>query len=480
MLFSIAVTLLFLSFFASVVFTGFLRDVAKKKNFLIDIPNKSRKFHFRPTPLVGGIAIHASMLLSTLLMLFLVDYKYDFKIEGFDWLPSSISKISEKGYSQKLSIVNDEGEGEESYRINLTSQDAELDEALSFNASIGSAKDAQLIITPLSNKTFQVLMPDGVSKSFELTEDGVTEVGLSGEPLSLPINVQNSSASLYPLSSFTVALFLVAILLQIFTLVDDAYGVRPAKRLLGQSIGALAVIILGNIYITSLQISILGISLQLGFWGIPFTVVAVVGIINAFNMIDGINGLCAGLALVAIGALQVASGFNVSNYSLVIAMGSIIGFLFYNLGFLGTKRRVFLGDNGSTFLGFLVAWTCINYSQGEANLIMPVTCLWIVAIPLLDCIGVMVYRVMRGILPFDAGRDHIHHKLQTYLGSSFKALTFLCGMGVSLASIGIIIEKTTQSSEISLLIFLGVAACYYFGSNYISTKILTNNTTADV
>ena len=480
MLFSIAVTLLFLSFFASVVFTGFLRDVAKKKNFLIDVPNKSRKFHFRPTPLVGGIAIHASMLLSTLLMLFLVDYKYDFKIEGFDWLPSSISKISEKGYSQKLSIVNDEGEGEESYRINLTSQDAELDEALSFNASIGSAEDAQLIITPLSNKTFQVLMPDGVSKSFELTEDGVTEVGLSGEPLSLPINVQNSSASLYPLSSFTAALFLVAILLQIFTLVDDAYGVRPAKRLLGQSIGALAVIILGNIYITSLQISILGISLQLGFWGIPFTVVAVVGIINAFNMIDGINGLCAGLALVAIGALQVASGFNVSNYSLVIAMGSIIGFLFYNLGFLGTKRRVFLGDNGSTFLGFLVAWTCINYSQGEANLIMPVTCLWIVAIPLLDCLGVIAGRLSKGILPSDAGRDHIHHKLQAYLGSSFKALIFLCGMGVSLASIGIIIEKTTQSSEISLLIFLGVAACYYFGSNYISTKILTNNTTADV
>jgi hypothetical protein len=88
--------------------------------------------------------------------------------------------------------------------------------------------------------------------------------------------------------------------------------------------------------------------------------------------------------------------------------------------------------------------------------------------------------VMRGILPFDAGRDHIHHKLQAYLGSSFKALIFLCGMGVSLALIGIIIEKTTQSSEISLLIFLGVAACYYFGSNYISTRILTNNTTADV
>ncbi|MDC0891157.1 MraY family glycosyltransferase [Gammaproteobacteria bacterium] len=480
MLFSIAVTLLFLSFFASVVFTGFLRDIAKKKNFLIDIPNKSRKFHFRPTPLVGGIAIHASMLLSTLLMLFLVDYKYDFKIEGLDWLSNSSSKISEIGYSQKLSIVNDQGEGQESYRINLTTQDTPLNEPLSYDVRIGSSEDDQLQITQINKKTFQVLMANGDSKSFELSGDGVIEVGSGGEPLSQPINVQNSSAGLYSFSSFTAAFILIAISLQIFTLIDDAFKIRPIKRLLGQSIAALAVIIFGNVFITSLEISMLGSTFQLGSWGILFTVFAVVGIVNAFNMIDGINGLCAGLALIAIGALQVASGFNVSNYSLVIAMGSIIGFLFYNLGFLGNKRRVFLGDNGSTFLGFLVAWTCINYSQGETSLIMPVTCLWIVAIPLLDCIGVMAYRVMKGILPFDAGRDHIHHKLQTYLGSSFKTLICLSGMGIFLASIGIIIEKTTQSSEISLLIFLGVAACYYFGSNYISTKILTNNTTADV
>ncbi|MBT6392823.1 MAG: undecaprenyl/decaprenyl-phosphate alpha-N-acetylglucosaminyl 1-phosphate transferase, partial [Nitrosomonadales bacterium] len=463
MLFSIAVTLLFLSFFASVVFTGFLRDIAKKKNFLIDIPNKSRKFHFRPTPLVGGIAIHASMLLSTLLMLFLVDYKYDFKIEGLDWLPNSSSKISEIGYSQKLSIVNDQGEGQESFRINLTTQDTPLNEPLSYDVRIGSSEDDQLQITQINKKTFQVLMANGDSKSFELSGDGVIEVGSGGEPLSQPINVQNSSAGLYSFSSFTAAFIVIAISLQIFTLIDDAFKIRPIKRLLGQSIAALAVIIFGNVFITSLEISMLGSTFQLGSWGILFTVFAVVGIVNAFNMIDGINGLCAGLALIAIGALQVASGFNVSNYSLVIAMGSIIGFLFYNLGFLGNKRRVFLGDNGSTFLGFLVAWTCINYSQGEASLIMPVTCLWIVAIPLLDCIGVMAYRVMKGILPFYPGRDHIHHKLQTYLGSSFKTLICLCGMGIFLASIGIIIEKTTQSSEISLLIFLGVAACYYFG-----------------
>tara|TARA_B110000858_G_C17377769_1_gene282367 strand:- start:139 stop:402 length:264 start_codon:yes stop_codon:yes gene_type:complete len=87
---------------------------------------------------------------------------------------------------------------------------------------------------------------------------------------------------------------------------------------------------------------------------------------------------------------------------------------------------------------------------------------------------------MQGVLPFDAGRDHIHHKLQAYLGSSTKTLICLCGMGIFLASIGVIIEKTTQSSEISLLIFLGLAACYYIASNYIDSNKLKNNTAADV
>lgn len=476
MLFSIAVTLLFLSFFAAVFFTGLLRNIAKQRNWLIDIPNKSRKFHFRPTPLVGGIAIHLSMLLSTLFLLFLVDYKYDFKVAGFDWLKSNPdSQFVKKSYSQKFSVINESGQEEESYRINLSTQDTPLDGSPSYDVRIGSSEDGRLQITQVNNSVFKVILPDGSSKSFQLTDAGVVEIDQMGEPLTKAINLEHAKGSLYSFSSFTTTFILIAILLQAFTLIDDAMGMRPVKRLLGQSIAALAVIIFGNIFIESLQISILGISLQLGPWGVPFTIFAVVGIINAFNMIDGINGLCAGFSLIAIAALQVASGFHVSNYSLVIAAGSIIGFLFYNLGFLGTQRRVFLGDNGSTFLGFLVAWTCINYSQGESSLIMPVTCLWIIAIPLLDCIGVMFQRVTKGVAPFNAGRDHIHHKLQDYFGSSWQTLIFLCSLGMLLASIGIVIEKNTQSSEISLLIFLGVAACYFIASNRLIKK-----TAADV
>jgi UDP-GlcNAc:undecaprenyl-phosphate GlcNAc-1-phosphate transferase len=241
-----------------------------------------------------------------------------------------------------------------------------------------------------------------------------------------------------------------------------------------QSFAALALIMVGDVYISDLKISLLGIDLKFGFWGIPFTVFAVVGIVNAFNMIDGINGLCAGFALIALGALQAGSGFDVANYSLVIAMGSIVGFLFYNLGFLGTKRRVFLGDNGSTFLGFLVAWTCINYSQSNESLIHPVTCLWIVAIPLLDCLGVMVARAIKGILPFSPGRDHIHHKLKDITKSSSKTLVGLLTLGSLIAGVGVVIEKSYLSAEISFILFLIFALIFYFGSGRLSSQIQDN------
>ena len=475
MLFSIAVTLLILSIFASVVFTGFLRNFARDRNVLIDIPNKSRKFHFRPTPLIGGISIHASMILSTVLMLFLVDYKYDFKLDGFAMSDQGEEQtLSKIGYSKKLSVLGAEGQDIENYTINLKTQENNSSESSSYEVSIGSSEMNQLKITQLKENTFQVLMPNGDSRSYKATDSGIVEIGSEGQPLSQPISISNQSQNFYSISSFTTAFIIIAILLQVFTLFDDAYGMKPWKRLLAQAGASFAVILFGNIFIESLEVSMLGFNLDLGYWGIPFTVFAVVGIINAFNLIDGINGLCAGFALVAIGALQIASGFSVSNYSLVIAMGSIVGFLLYNLGFLGTKRRVFLGDNGSTFLGFLVAWTCVNYSNSAMSLIKPVTCLWIVAIPLLDCIGVMIGRAMQGIVPFSAGRDHIHHKLQAYTESSFKTLVFLIVLGIFCASAGIAIEKYIQSSEISLILFIGFALCYYAGAN-ILVRLTPNN-----
>ena len=98
---------------------------------------------------------------------------------------------------------------------------------------------------------------------------------------------------------------------------------------------------------------------------------------------------------------------------MLIPIGAILGFLAYNLGYLGKKRGVFLGDSGSNILGFAVAFICIEYSQNinHASYINPVTAVWLVAIPLIDCIAVMVSRSLKGIMPFRPGRDHLHHRL---------------------------------------------------------------------
>ena len=476
MLFSIAVTLLFLSFFASVVLTGYLRNIARANKLLIDIPDKSRKFHFRPTPLIGGLSIHASMLLSSIFMLFLIDYKYDFQFDGLSLSKSSqVQTSSEVGYSKKLSIKKESSDKTEDFRLNITQQTDDFKNSQTYDVKFGSRNDS-INISQISDNIFDVTLPNGQIKTYKATNSGIIELSSSGEEISEPYIIEENSTQFFSFSSFTAAFIIIAILLQLFILYDDAFGIKASKRLIIQSLASLALIYFGEVYIENLQISLLGINLELGYWGIPFTIFAAVGIINAFNMIDGINGLCAGFALVALGALQVASGFDVANYSLVIAMGSIIGFLFYNLGFLGIKRRVFLGDNGSTFLGFLVAWTCINYSQSSENLIKPVTCLWIVAIPLLDCVGVMIGRIIRGILPFSPGRDHIHHKLQLLTNSSSKTLAGLLIIGLLLAGIGIFLEKSYLSSEVSFAIFLIVAVFFYLSSSRIfnSTKVINN------
>jgi UDP-GlcNAc:undecaprenyl-phosphate GlcNAc-1-phosphate transferase len=462
MLFSIAVTLLFLSFFASVVFTGYFRNVARSNKFLIDIPDKSRKFHFRPTPLIGGLSIHAAMLFSTLFLLFLVDYKYDLQFDALSLANSSeASTSSQIGYSKKLSIKKGNTEDAENFRLNITQQPSLNNELETYDVNFGSRANESINISKISNDIFNVTLPNGEIKTYKAEKSGIVEINISGEEISDPFIIEENSSEFFSFSLFTAAFILIALLLQAFILLDDAYGISAGKRIFIQCVATLSLIILGDVYIENLNISLLGINLELGLWGIPFTIFAVVGIINAFNMIDGINGLCAGFALIALGALQVASGFDVANYSLVIAMGSIIGFLFYNLGFLGTKRRVFLGDNGSTFLGFFVAWTCINYSQSTNELIKPVTCLWIVAIPLLDCLGVMTGRIIKGILPFSPGRDHIHHKLQLLTLSSSRTLMGLLLLGSLLAGVGVMLDKSYLSSEISFIMFMTFAAIYY-------------------
>ena len=226
-----------------------------------------------------------------------------------------------------------------------------------------------------------------------------------------------------------------AALLVIVGLLDDRFGLGFRVRFLAQLIAVLILAVGGGV-----QLQVLGDlfgagPIHLGLFALPFTLFAAVGIINAFNMIDGIDGLAAGLFLVAVVALLFSNPPEAALFSFLLPVVAIalLPFLACNLSLPGcTRHKVFLGDAGSMLLGYIVAWALIDASQ-SASSIAPVTALWFVAIPLLDTLNVMGRRLRCGRSPFKADRGHLHHVLTRSTGSPRAALATILTLAIALA-----------------------------------------------
>ena len=337
-----------ISVIASMTLNSILRNYAKKYNILVDIPDRSRKFHKRPTPMTGGLGILASLLISG-----------------------------------KLYI-------------------------------------------DLNNLTGYV-------------------------------------------PEFTFQLMVISIPLLLLFLIDDLKEIKPIFRFLIQSLLSVYMIMSTGVYLESLG-NLFGFGvINLGILSIPFTVFCVVGIMNAFNMMDGVNGLCSGCAMIALILIGFYSGL-IYDSMLVLIIGSMIGFILFNLGLFGKKRGVFLGDSGSNLIGFWVAWIAIYASQSKIYNIEPITMLWFVAIPLLDCIGLIFSRIIKGMSLSTAGRDHIHHKLMNKFSSKgtlnfILIVTFLTGI------LGAFIE-IFFAPYISTILFLIYAFIYYYFTGFLWKKFL--------
>ena len=155
----------------------------------------------------------------------------------------------------------------------------------------------------------------------------------------------------------------------------------------------------------------------IGLWifAIPLTVFAVVGVVNSLNMMDGLDGLGGSIALVAFAwycAVAAVSGLDLQFKTALIFCGAIAGFLLFNLRFPWQPRaRVFLGDAGSLMIGFALGWFAIDLTQGDGRTMPPIAALWIVVLPLADCVSLMTRRIRAGKSPFVADSHHIHHYL---------------------------------------------------------------------
>jgi UDP-GlcNAc:undecaprenyl-phosphate GlcNAc-1-phosphate transferase len=210
-------------------------------------------------------------------------------------------------------------------------------------------------------------------------------------------------------NSFTFSLVAASIIIVVFGFLDDIYDLGYKLKFTAQIAAALIVTIFGGVRITSLGMMLPeGVALP-DFVSIPLTLVVIVGVTNAINLSDGLDGLAGGISLLGflcIGYLAYQSG-NMSIVMLSVAIsGAIFGFLIFNT----YPATVFMGDAGSQLLGFTAVSLAVALTQhGSAyNTVLP---LILLGFPILDTLTVMTERIARGVSPFKADKNHFHHKL---------------------------------------------------------------------
>ncbi len=194
-----------------------------------------------------------------------------------------------------------------------------------------------------------------------------------------------------------------------FGLLDDIKGLSYKGKFFGQVTATLVVIFYGGIKITSLG-TLLPDHVFLPDWiAIPLTLVLVVGVTDAINLSDGLDGLAGGVSLLiflCIGYLAYQDGNLIVAVMAVAVIGAIFGFLRFNT----YPATIFMGDTGSQLLGFTGITLAIKLTQDSFSL-SPILPLILFGFPILDTLYVMLHRVIQGRSPFQADNDHFHYKL---------------------------------------------------------------------
>ena len=245
--------------------------------------------------------------------------------------------------------------------------------------------------------------------------------------------------------------------------IDDYYDINARFRLFSQFFIAAILVFGADFSLVNLG-NLFGFgNVNLGYWAVPFTLLAVPTAINAFNMTDGIDGLVGCLGIVAFSSLSILMYWtnNADLLSVSICfVAALSAFLLFNLG--GLSRifgKVFMGDAGSMMLGLSVIWLLVLGSQSEVGF-RPVTALWIIAIPLLDMFSVMHRRVKKGNSPLLADRDHLHH-IMLRLGLSHKrALFMIVMMSCCFSLFGLLGEYYKIHESIMLISFIVLFVVY--------------------
>ncbi len=213
--------------------------------------------------------------------------------------------------------------------------------------------------------------------------------------------------------------FLIAAAILIFFIgvKDDIIGVAPTKKLVGHIMVGFILVVMADIRITGLQ-GVFGMEDIPYYASVILSVFTYVVVVNAFNLIDGSDGLAAGIGVITSSLLGIwfymTGQLDLSLLAFVLA-GALVAFLIFNF----SPARIFMGDSGSLFIGAFTFAMAIKCAETDASLLSaagiqlsaPVFTMSVLAYPLIDTIRVFSLRISHGLSPFTADRNHIHHRL---------------------------------------------------------------------
>jgi UDP-N-acetylmuramyl pentapeptide phosphotransferase/UDP-N-acetylglucosamine-1-phosphate transferase len=239
---------------------------------------------------------------------------------------------------------------------------------------------------------------------------------------------------------------------------DDLIGLRYIYKFAIQ-IGASLLILFSGTYINNLY-GFMGIYSLPACIGMPLTVLAIVFITNAINLIDGMDGLASGLSIFALsvyGVMFLRQGLWTLATLSFATIGVLLPFFYYNVfGKVSHKTKLFMGDSGSLTLGFILAYLSVRYISitpesphfASHSFVLALSPLFV---PLLDVMRVFLIRLVNGNSPFKPDRNHIHHKLQNLGLSNSKSLIFILLFNVLMFFLNFTLLQVTNSTIIFLI-----------------------------
>ena len=277
----------------------------------------------------------------------------------------------------------------------------------------------------------------------------------AGISLSLAVNQE--------LTTHQVTYLFCAAAIVILGVVDDLYTLTARFRLLCQTGVAIVMCLGAGLYLRSFG-NLFGLGeIETGLFGYFLLPLAVIGVINAFNMIDGIDGLVGVNSIISFSALAILFGQAGQRNELLITLifiAALIPYLVFNLKIPPIRVKIFMGDAGSMLIGLTLAWLLLHGTQGivDPQSFRPVTALWIIALPLIDMTSIIIRRLNKGLSPFAADREHLHHIFIKAGFSNRKTLLAISALSVVFSGIGLLGEwlQVPESTMFSYFLLLFV------------------------